>query len=476
MDVSVRLAEDDLHQAAGAVERDLVRDVPLARKLLTGKPNNICYQDAYESDAPIEKRMKFRMIADAKGNSDVHGVWSWSLGSRNLWLVQAVCSHAGILNSPVILFDSGTGGSGSIYLLGGEAQEAAGLNKDFDPMPHEAVLRIRPSLLDDRWLLIAAPAGKSAAIIDLEAPAEPIILHNLKDTFAVAGRCSVKRRAAARAAQHGWSLLRLPHGRRRPIDLRPLDRRRDGSRDGAWLLRRFVRGRTLHPRRIFRRGRHLFAGAVREGAEATGYRQGRVAGKIQDGPELTLQVPPNIAMELAREGGALAARMQIRAGTGLKAVRLFDDGELVKEIALQGRTATPTASFEQPLKGRWLAAIAEDHERVVQRSRADRQSRAGACRAQLECRGRRRRPLRGKPPQAQLRAVRCAPIVRNATVPANGVLCACRCDGAAGGTVHVGTGPSSQPWKPSCKRQNPGTSSSSHLPDTACRVATDSST
>ena len=342
------------------LERDLVEDVPLARKLLTGKPNNICYQDAYESDAPIEKRMKFRMIADAKGNSDVHGVWSWSLGSRNLWLVQAVCSHAGILNSPVILFDSGTGGSGSIYLLGGEAQEAAGLNKDFDPTPHEAVLRVRPSLLDDRWLLIAAPAGKSAAIIDLEAPAEPIILHQPQGHFCRRGAAPLKRRAAARAAQHGWSLLRL--------------RTADGDQ--------LISGRWIDDEMVLVTERGYYDGSYEGGhfihvgfsGEDDIYSLAQfekalkrpdivkdvVAGKIEDGPELTLQVPPNIAMELAREGGALAARMQIRGGTGLKAVRLFDDGELVKEIALQGRTATPTASFEQPLKGRWLAAIAED--------------------------------------------------------------------------------------------------------------------
>jgi hypothetical protein len=70
-----------------------MKDVPLARKLMNGEPNRICYQEDPDENSPIEKRMKFRMIPDGNGHTDVHSVWNWSLGSRKFWLLQAVCSR-----------------------------------------------------------------------------------------------------------------------------------------------------------------------------------------------------------------------------------------------------------------------------------------------------------------------------------------------------------------------------------------------
>ena len=342
------------------LEKDLIRDVPIARKLLTGKPNRICYQDAMEEDAPIEKRMKFRFIADAEGNTDVHGVWSWSLGSRKFWLVQAVCSHAGIANSPVILFDSASGGAGKIYLLGGEAQDSADLNENFDPTPHEAVLRIRPSLLDDRWLLIAAPAANSAAIIDLEAPDEPIFVHELKDTFAVAAllRSSDGRQLVQLNTDGRFYVYQAADGSElisgRWIDDEMVLMTQRGYYDGSYEGGHFIHVGFAGERDIY--SLTQFEKVLKRPDVVKDV----VAGKIEDGPDLALKVPPAIAMELDREGGAMTARMQIRGEADLKAVRLFDDGELIREIALHGRAAAPTASFEQPVKGRWLAAIAED--------------------------------------------------------------------------------------------------------------------
>jgi hypothetical protein len=63
-------------------------------------------------------------------------------------------------------------------------QDGEGLNQDFSGAREEAVLRIKPWIVDDRWLLIAAPAGNSVAIVDLENPAEQIFIHDVKYAFA----------------------------------------------------------------------------------------------------------------------------------------------------------------------------------------------------------------------------------------------------------------------------------------------------
>jgi uncharacterized caspase-like protein len=46
--------------------------------------------------------------------------------------------------------------------------------------------------------------------------------------------------------------------------------------------------------------------------------------------------------------------------TDLKTLRLFDDGELVKELPLEGRQSSSRITFENGLKGRWLTVVAED--------------------------------------------------------------------------------------------------------------------
>ncbi len=346
------------------LEQAIVKDVPLAKGMITGKPNNVCYTGGEHSKVRIkgvadEDAFSFRIVPDKDGRSDVHGIWNWRIGERRFWLVQVVCSHAGISNAPAVLFSAEGKEEGKILILGGSPFDSKDLNEDFVGSGNEGMLRLRPWILDKRWLILAAPASSAAAIVDLAGPGETVIVGKLKDAFAIAGlyrskdgsqlvqlntdgRFTVKRTKDSSDVISGrWIddevVLYTPNGYYH------------GTYEGDQFVHLAFRGesdlvslaqleRTLHRPDIIEKV---------------------IAGEISDGPKPQLMMPPRLRLSL-NGGDATTLALSASAQGGLGHVRFFDDGQLVKELAVSGRVAQQAVTFDQPLLGRWISALAED--------------------------------------------------------------------------------------------------------------------
>ena len=258
----------------------------------------------------------------------------------------------------MILFQGGD--ANSIKMLGGGAQDPDDINKDFQGGPNEAALRIKPWVLDDRWLLIAAPAGNSLAVVDLDDTSKPVFIYDAEDACATA------------------ALFRTSDGRN-------LVQLNTDGRFYAYAIsngRKIISGRWIDDEIVFVTAKGYYAGS-QEGGQFVHLKFGGrqdlyslaqfekvlkrrdiiddvLAGKIEDGPDITPNVPPSVTMEVGSEGVAVNAKVRATSPTGLKSLRLFDDGELVKELPLDGRQASSSVVFQKGLKGRWLTVIAED--------------------------------------------------------------------------------------------------------------------
>lgn len=347
------------------IETELKNDVPLAKRFLDVEPNRICYQD--DPDAADENAtiVKFRAVPDAKGHTDVHGVWTWSVGNRKFWLVQAVCSHAGIMNSPVILFVSARGGEGSAVLLGGGAQTGAGLHEEFSATQSQEALRIRPYLVEDRWLMIAAPAGNAAAIIDLETPDKPIYVKKMRDVYTTAQlfRSADGSRLVQLNTDGRFYIYKTADGERlvsgRWIDDELVLVTDNGYYDGTYEGAHFVHLGFVGVEQIYSLAQ--FESVLRRPDIISS----ALRGEVRDGPRPALSEPPSAAMKISQAQNGPAIDLDLRARAGLKTVRLFDDGQLMSQQTVSGHEAKLTIDPEQRPRGRWISAQSEDEKGLL---------------------------------------------------------------------------------------------------------------
>jgi hypothetical protein len=348
--------------SAEAIEKALVRDIPAAKKLLAVKPNRVCYQGEPAEGAGAEENVKFRVIADKEGNTDVHGVWNWSIGDRKFWLVQTVCAHAGILGSPVVLFAGSKGSPGKIYVLahGDAAGEADGLHKDFQGVPSESVVRVRPFIVDDWWLLIAAPAGRAAAIVDLQNPSKASFVHGLHDAYAIANifRSADGKHLVQLNTDGRFHIFKADNGdfviSGRWIDDELVLVTSHGYYSGSYEGAHFVHLSFAGEPEIYSLAQ--FEKVLRR----PDIIKSVLEGTTKDGPRPALAVPPRVDLQIANDGRSESAKLRPKAPAGLKTVRLFEDGQPIKEVGITGQEAETTVPLDPPLSGHWLTAIAED--------------------------------------------------------------------------------------------------------------------
>jgi len=338
------------------LESALATDIAVAKELLTAKPNNICYQELKEGEEK-ETKTKFRIVPDAKGHTDVHGIWNWTAGDKRYWLIQAVCSHAGILNSPVFLFEAAPGTPGQVYALGGSAQYGDGLNKNFEGAQSEAVLRVRPEILDGRWLLITAPASSAAGIIDLRQPDKPVYVYELVDAYATVHlfRSQDGSRLVQLNSDGRFHIYRTDTGDRsisgRWIDNEILLVTANGYYHGSYEGANFVHLTFTGEREIYSLAQ--FSKVLNRPDVVARV----LAGQIEDGERPVLAVPPHVTLSLDATG---TPKLDLSARSGLKAVRFFDDGQPILQLGLSGTRAVMTVPLAQLPTGKWVTAIAED--------------------------------------------------------------------------------------------------------------------
>jgi hypothetical protein len=370
------------------LEKLIVSDIPAAKDHIRGKPNRVCYQwdDTKPANADgtrdprDEGETWFRIISDRSGNTDVMGLWRWDTGDAKIWLVQLVCSHAGILNSPVLMFVGVPGQHGAMYSLGGGPQDPDLLNKDWVSGQNDEALKIRPFIVSDRWLILAAPAGNAAALIDLAKPAQPVItiVNGLKDVFASS--------QIMRAYKGQRLVQRNRNGEFRIYDLVEKSTIFDDARGKATNAEavQVVAGRWIDDEIVFVTPRGYYDGSY-EGAQFVhltfvGERdlyslaqfekalkrpdviRSILNGAASDGPPVTPDVPPEIELSLDTDG-----KVHVKASSqaGLKALRLFEDGEPVWQQIATGKSIDALASFDRQLTGRVLTAAAEDRNGFV---------------------------------------------------------------------------------------------------------------
>ena len=82
-------------------------------------------------------------------------------------------------------------------------------------------------------------------------------------------------------------------------------------------------------------------------------------------PAPALTTPPTIGLALRKSPGGAVAAVQARAGDSLKAIRLYQDGQLTQEVEATGRDAALDIGLVRVGRARWVTAVAVDRSGML---------------------------------------------------------------------------------------------------------------
>ena len=334
-----------LTATAQDIERRLVADVPAARAHLTNTPG-CYYQD--------EPKVKFSLRAAREGGADVHGLWSWTTGKTKFWLVQNLCMHAGSMESPLLLFRNVPGQKGAMLDL------TDGLHKDFkEGTPIASLTRVRPTIVDERWLLIASPMARAVAVVDLEDADKPVYIRELHDTHSLDRVFwSQDRQHIIQLNTNGRFFIHRTSDGVLAISGRWIDDELVFFTDAGYFSGSYEGGHFVHLRFAGEQG--LFSLAQFEKTLRRPNVAELLLGSAGALPPPRINVPPSVDMELESGPAGIALKLALDAAAGLKTLRVFEDGELIVEKGVAGRRVETTVTINRSIRGRWLTAVVED--------------------------------------------------------------------------------------------------------------------
>jgi hypothetical protein len=359
---------------ARQIEQALLKSVPSAAKLLnTLKPNGIPCTGPWD-DGTYSWSFK----------DQAHGVWHWSFDGKAYWLVQMLCFWKGALITQLYLFVGGPGGTAAI------ADPFQPLFDGLNDVASESLTRVRPYLMGDGWLLVGSAGAATAVLVNLNETSEIIYLHGLRDAAALSrlfrskdgrfvvqlntdgsfyaypvgagtGRTKARERESKQAAASGNSAFAAA-----PVGIRGrwIDDEILLVTDAGHYWGSYEAGHFVHLRLPGHAGLHSIAqfASLLNRPDVV---RAAIGGQAPP-PAPRLAVPPAISLTVDRAANArLQFRIKATAATRLKAIRVYVDGQLLPEIAVDGRSAKTELEVEHPAQARWLSAVAIDELGLV---------------------------------------------------------------------------------------------------------------
>ena len=352
------------------IEAELRREVPAAGKFLDRDPS-LCGAGDYEDRGADLSR-------------DPIGIWKWQAGGARYWLVQDLCIYKGfVLYDRLFLFASRPGEAGTARRLDADAVFGHE-DQDSDFKWDEHSLKIVPSIVSDRYLVLSSVYGRAAIVADLQSPGLDSRIASMQNADAVISTYLTSDNRLVQVGGDGQFFL---------YDLIPFVPRRGYT--GAILgpkvkpsAEAMLSGRYIDDEIVIY-DKHGYYWASFEGAHFVHYRfpgqpglksfyqfrsqrerpgivKAILAGQKPAYAGDPISPPPtaDLTVEASSPAG-ITAKVSGRAVNGLARLRLFADGQLVQERQAEGESVEAAFDLQHLAKARWLTASAVDRRGFV---------------------------------------------------------------------------------------------------------------
>ncbi|MEQ1710411.1 MAG: caspase family protein [Hyphomicrobium sp.] len=266
--------------------------------------------------------------------------------------------------SSVVLYLNEGSGPGQVVNLAAADQsdpDEDGLHKEFVRERTVEALRIRPFLADDRWLLVASPAGRSAAIIDLHRPEPPTFMYGLKDVHDTRYllRTHDGRRLVQLNTDGRFHIYEIPSGKL-VVSGRYVDDEIIFYTPEGYYWSSYEGAHYVHARFAGRDGLYSLQQFARV-LNRPDIVKAAIAGTAGTRPNPGMQVPPGLEVALNKIGDTqIELAVAANASAELKELRVYQDGKPTSAIPASGATFKAAITIDREPQARWLTVVAVD--------------------------------------------------------------------------------------------------------------------
>ena len=349
---------------ASELQREIVRDVPAARKSIATPDEDLGWHEFPDNSDRRDRRVRFRLTEEPEGYSGVNGLWRWSVDGRTNWLTQQVYGWRGGFNaSSVVMYLAGPKGGQIINLSAADrnSDDQDGLHKAFLGEKSDPLVRVRPFLYDDRWLLIAAPAGSSAAIVDLQRPDTPTFMYGLKDVHDTRYllRSHDGRRLVQLNTDGRFHIYEIPSGKL-VVSGRYIDDEIIFYTPEGYYWSSYEGAHYVHARFAGRDGLYSLQQFARM-LNRPDIVKAALTGTAGTPPNPQLQAPPELEVALNKFGDTqIELTVTANASAILKEFRVYQDGKPTRIIPASGANFKGAITVDREPQARWLTVVAVD--------------------------------------------------------------------------------------------------------------------
>lgn len=349
---------------ASELQSRLVQDVPEALTSIAAPDEDLGWHEFPDDGDRRTRRVRFRLTEEPEGYSGVNGLWRWSVGGRTTWLTQQVYGWRGGLNaSSVVMYLADPKGGQIVNLSAADrnSDDQDGLHKAFLGEKSDPLLRVRPFLYDERWLLIAAPAGGSAAIVDLQRPEPPTFMYGLKDVHDT--RYLLRTHSGRRLVQLNtdgrFHIYEIPSGNL-VVSGRYIDDEIIFYTPEGYFWSSYEGAHYVHARFAGRDGLYSLQQFARV-LDRPDIVKAAIAGTAGTRPTPGLQVPPGLEVAVNKIGDTqIELAVAANASAALKELRVYQDGKPTSAIPASGVTLKAAITVDREPPARWLTVVAVD--------------------------------------------------------------------------------------------------------------------
>lgn len=340
---------------------EIIRDVPIARQHVATPDEDLRQRG---------EKFRFRLTTTPEFQSGTHGLWRGSAAGQPFWLVQTLHGWKGSLDrSSVTLFRGQAGGPGYAIDLAADAldsNEAVGLHRSFLGTKDERVLRLRPFLQGGRWLIVASPAGASAAVVDLTETKDPAYLYGLSDMYdaQLVGLTADGRRLVQLNTDGLFHLYEVATGERilsgRYVDDEIVLFTKEGyfwsSYEGAHYVHIGFAGRN----------ELLSLEQFKSVLSRPDLLRSIITGTNATVPVPSIPIPPRLEFSISdASADRLTVSIAASAVGSLREVVIYADGRKIKTLPLSGPESQANITLDRPPHARVITAVAVDDKALT---------------------------------------------------------------------------------------------------------------
>ncbi|PPD30134.1 MAG: hypothetical protein CTY20_04330 [Hyphomicrobium sp.] len=350
---------------ASELQVALAREVPIALTAIAAPEEDTTYHEWPDDSDRSNRLVRFRLTEEPVHQGGANGLWRWSFKGQISWVTQQVYGWRGGLNaSSVVMYLGDLKGRGKIVNLSAAdraSYDADGLHKTFLGWRSDQLVRVRPFLYADRWLLVAAPAGSSAAVVDLERPEPPTFMYGLKDVHDTRyllrthdGRQLVQLNTDGR-----FHVYEIPSGKT-VVSGRYIDDEIILFTPEGYFWSSYEGAHYVHLKFAGRDGLHSLQQFARV-LDRPDLVKAAIAGGSATRPEPNLRAPPSLDIAMSQSTDAkIELAVKASSAAGLKELRVYHDGRPTDTVPVSGASFESTIAIHRQPQARWLTLVAVD--------------------------------------------------------------------------------------------------------------------